>query len=257
MIQPVATIADLGTVLAPHPLFAQRLGAEALLLRELAACVADDPEFQRIVAVFQASSFSWNALVRELLSSPITTNAAPTATAAANGEVVAVSRRDHLCAALDDRLGFADVCGLDAVTKKALSATMPQIVAGLPSDGYGRGATAPVLPNQPTLFYPRGHREHLRGGRGAAHRRGRRQADPGREALVERVARRARSPTSSATVMGLVPSDPRAVPATTLLKGHFTSAMAQGAQRLRRAQVDVRRRVPGALRGFDRDVKEA
>jgi hypothetical protein len=29
--------------------------------------------------------------------------------------------------------------------------------------------------------------------------------------------------------MGLVPSDPRAVPATTLLQGHFTSAMAQGA----------------------------
>ena len=32
-----------------------------------------------------------------------------------------------------------------------------------------------------------------------------------------------------ATIMALVPSDPRAAPATTLLKSHFTSAMQQGA----------------------------
>ena len=32
----------------------------------------------------------------------------------------------------------------------------PEIAAGLPSDGYGRGAAAPVLPNQPTLFFRAG-----------------------------------------------------------------------------------------------------
>ena len=156
VIQPVSTMADLGTVLAQHPLFPSAWAQKLCYYANSTACVADDPEFQRIVAAFQASSFSWNVLVRELLSSPITTNASPTATSTANGEVVAVSRRDHLCAALDNRLGFADVCGLDAVTKKALSATVPQIVSGLPSDGYGRGSTAPVLPNQPTLFFRAG-----------------------------------------------------------------------------------------------------
>src|SRR5262249_5560600 len=121
-----------------------------------APCLSSDPEFQRVVGAFRNSSFSWNVLVTELLASPITTYASLTDTAAANGQVVAVARRDHLCAALDNRLGFADVCGLDAVTKKALQATVPQIVSGLPSDGYGRGSTAPVLPNQPTLFYRAG-----------------------------------------------------------------------------------------------------
>ena len=75
------------------------------------ACDPTDPELQRIVGVFQSSGYSWNALVRELLSSPLTTYATPTTTAATNGEVVAVSRRDHLCAALNARLGFVDVCG--------------------------------------------------------------------------------------------------------------------------------------------------
>jgi hypothetical protein len=51
-------------------------------------------------------------------------------------------RRDHLCASLDNRLGFVDVCGRDAVTRRGLAQTVPQIVSGLPSDGYGRGALA-------------------------------------------------------------------------------------------------------------------
>ena len=53
---------------------------------------------------------------------------------------MAVSRRDHLCAALDARLGTDDVCRLNATGKAARSSTIARIVAGLPSDGYGRGA---------------------------------------------------------------------------------------------------------------------
>ena len=228
VIQPVSTMADLGTVLAQHPLFPSAWAQKLCYYANSEACVANDPEFQRIVAAFQASNFSWNVLVRELLSSPITTNASPTATSTANGEVVAVSRRDHFCASLDNRLGFADVCGLDAVTKKALSATVPQIVSGLPSDGYGRGSTAPVLPNQPTLFF----------------RAGTENICTSVAASIIDVAAAKQVPGvrywSSASpdgaiadfvgnLMGLTPSDPRAAPATTLLKGHFTSAMAQGA----------------------------
>ena len=55
VIQPVSSMADFGNVLATHPLFADRLGAEALLLRQLLALRADDPEFQRIVSLFQTS----------------------------------------------------------------------------------------------------------------------------------------------------------------------------------------------------------
>ena len=145
-----------GRSLAGHPLFAQAWVQKLAYYANSVACDPADPEFQRIVGVFQSSGYSWNTLVAELLSSPLTTYASPTTTAVTNGEVVAVSRRDHLCAALNARLGFIDVCGLDALTKATTLTTIPEIVSGLPSDGYGRGSVAPVLPNQPTLFYRAG-----------------------------------------------------------------------------------------------------
>jgi hypothetical protein len=226
VIKPVSSMADLGNVLATHPLFAGAWAQKLCTYVNSAPCKPDDPEFQRVVGVFTSSSYSWNALVHELLSSPIVTNASETATADAVGEVVAVERRDHLCAALDNRLGFADVCALDATTRR--SGAIPQIVSGLPSDGYGRGSTTPVLPNQPTLFYR-----------------------AGLENICEAVAGQVIDVTSSkqvagvkywsstapdaaiadfvGTVMALVPSDPRAAPATALLTSHFTAAMQQGA----------------------------
>ena len=118
----------------------------------ISPCLATDPEYKRIVDAFKTSNLSWSTFVKELVVSPITTNASVTATTSTNGGVIAVSRRDHLCAALNSRLGLIDICGLSALSKKG-AVTIPEIVAGLPSDGYGRGATIPVLPNQPTLFY--------------------------------------------------------------------------------------------------------
>jgi hypothetical protein len=228
VVQPVGSMADMGQVLAQHPLFPTAWAQKLCTYANSAPCLEGDPEFQRIVAAFQSSGFSWNALVRDLMSSPITTNVSQTATAAANGEVVAVSRRDHLCAALDNRLGFADVCGLDAVTRKQLQATVPQIVSGLPSDGYGRGSTAPVLPNQPTLFFQAGT-ENICAAVAAA------VIDVGAAKQVAGVkywSSAAPDPAIAdfvATLMALVPSDPRAAPAAALLKDHFTGAMAQGA----------------------------
>ena len=119
------------------------------------ACDTTDPEFLRIVKDFQTNSYSWNELIVDILSSPLTTNAKATQTTSQNGATVAVSRRDHLCAALNFRLGFDDICGL-LPTTVPVSPTIVQIVGGLPSDGYGRGAVAPVLPNVPSLFYRSG-----------------------------------------------------------------------------------------------------
>ena len=177
-----------------------------------------------MVGVFKSSNLSWNKLVKELLSSPIVTNASETKTADVNGEVIAVNRRDHLCAALDYRLGFVDICGLDLAGKKALQPTIAEIVGGLPSDGYGRGSPIPVLPNQPTLFYR-----------------------AGLENICEAVANlvidapaipsmpNAKSWTSMksdaaiadfvGTLMALTPSDPRNAQAQAILKAHFTAAM--------------------------------
>jgi len=225
---PVQTMDDLGGVLAGHPLFAGAWVQKLCAYVNSAPCVDTDPEVQRLTTLFTSSGYAWNTLVRELLASPITTGATETQTGDMRGEVIAVARRDHLCAAYDDRFGLTDVCGLDAVTKKQMQATIPQIVAGLPSDGYGRGATMPVLPNQPTLFY-RGGLENVCEGIAAA------LIDVKTANQTAGVTYWSSSDPDTAiadfvgTVMALVPSDPRAAPATSLLQQHFAAAMQQGA----------------------------
>jgi hypothetical protein len=227
VIQPVASMTDFGNVLAAHPLFPSAWVQKLCYYANSSPCAPDDPELQRIVSLFASSGFSWNALVAELFSSPLTTNASPTETTA-NGQVVAVSRRDHLCAALDNRLGFADVCGLAATTKKALMAAVPEIVSGLPSDGYGRGSTIPVLPNQPTLFF-RAATENICEAVAAQ------VIDVAAAKQIAGVTSWSSANPSGAiadfvsTIMGLPPSDPRAAPATSLLQAHFSAAMQQGA----------------------------
>ncbi|HEY6476309.1 MAG TPA: hypothetical protein VI456_06975, partial [Polyangia bacterium] len=228
VVAPVAGMNDLGSTLAAHPFFAGAWVEKLCTYANSAPCDAVDPEFQRLVSLFQSSGYAWNTLVAELFASPLTTNAAPTETTTAHGETVAVSRRDHLCAALDSRLGLSDVCALRATTKKQLMATVPEIVSGLPSDGYGRGSTIPVLPNQPSLFY-RAATENICAAVAAQviDVTAGKQTDGG-------VYWSSKDPDGAiadfvATVMALVPSDPRAAAATTLLQQHFAAAMQQGA----------------------------
>ena len=227
VVTPVATIDDFAATLAAHPAVPAAWAQKLCYWVDSAACAPDDPEFQRVVGVFQSANLSWNALVKALVTSPLVTNTVETRTTATNGEVIAVTRRDHLCAALNDRLGLDDVCGLDVTTKKPQS-TVPQIVSGLPSDGYGRGSPVPVLPNQPTLFYRAGLENiceavagmvidaKANGNQPNAKMWSSSQPDA---AIADFVA----------TVMALTSSDPRAAGATQILKSHFTQAEAQGA----------------------------
>jgi len=172
--KPMSTLDDLGKTfetfdqLAPQPLvasgWAEKLcfyfnSTTPLNPNQQGGCVAGDPVFDAIVKGFQAN-YSWNQLVKAVVVSPLTTYASSTLTATTNGEVVAVSRRDHLCAAWNARLGFDDICNLDPSIPAVLSKNGLATIHGLPSDGYARGAVAPVLPNAPTLFY-RGGLENL------------------------------------------------------------------------------------------------
>jgi hypothetical protein len=174
VIESPKNMYDFGSILATHPLFptawVQKLSyyvnsqpdyVQGSITGDTAPT---DPEFTRIVNAFKDSNYSWDALVQQLLSSPLTTNAVatPTTESAQEGVTVAVSRRDHLCAALNFRLGFTDICGLDAATVIPKGApgeylkTIQTIASGLPSDAYGRGSNVPVLPTQPSLFYRSG-----------------------------------------------------------------------------------------------------
>ena len=226
VVTPVTSVADLGATLAKHPLLPSGWVEKLCYYASSEACQPTDPEFLRIVGVFKSSGYSWSTLVHELMTSPLVTYATPTQTAAQNGEVVAVSRRDALCAALDARLGLSDVCALDAFSGVSGKTTVPEIVSGLPSDGYGRGAVAPVLPNQPTLFYRAGTENIC-------------------EAVSAMVVDAASPPAGSkqwsssspaaaiadfvATLMALTPGDPRSAGAAAVLQSHYSAALESGA----------------------------
>jgi hypothetical protein len=226
--KPVSSIGDLGATLASHPLLPSAWAQKLCYYANSSPCDTTDPEFQRIVGVFESSTFSWNALVRELFASPLTTHATPTQTATVQGEVIAVSRRDHLCAALDARLGFTDVCGLDAATKVEMKTSIPEIVSGLPSDGYGRGAIAPVLPNASTLFFRAGTENICEAVSALV-------IDvPAKQQITGVKQWSSTAPTPAIAdfvqiVMGLVPSDARSAQATQILTSHFSSAVQSGA----------------------------
>ncbi len=223
--QTVGSLDDFANVLAHHPAVPTAWAQKLCTATNSAPCDLNDPEFQRVVAAFGASG-AWSTLVQELLSSPIVTNLAPSRTYASHGEVIAVTRRDHLCAALDARLGLTDVCGLTLLpgVKKPGVGAIPQIVSGMPSDGYGRGSTEPVLPNVPTLFY-----------RAALENVCLQVAAQVIDSQVSPQQPNAKHWTSTqpdaaiadfvTLMVGLAPSDPRSPGVTDLLHTHYTTAL--------------------------------
>ncbi|HTR54650.1 MAG TPA: hypothetical protein VMJ10_28355 [Kofleriaceae bacterium] len=226
VVRQMATLDDFGALLAQHPMVPDAWAQKLCYYVNSAPCSEADPEYQRIVGDF-TNGTSWPQLVLELMTSPITTNATQTVTWQTNGEVVAVSRRDHLCAALNNRLGFVDICQLDASIANRKPSTIAQIVSGLPSDGYGRGAVIPVLPNQPNLFYRAGLETICSN-----------VAQETIDATPDPIQPSAKQWSSSqpqaavddfvAIVMGLPPSDPRASQANAILMDHFNQAVAAG-----------------------------
>ena len=148
------TIFDLADQLAAHPDFAAAWTQKLCTWANSAPCLDTDPEFVRVAGVFGSSNFNWSTLTVELFSSPLVSYAGPTETARQSGQVFSVTRRDHLCAALSNRLAIPDACGLRVGT--TLPRALQLIVAVLPSDQYSRGAEQPVLANDPNLFFRTG-----------------------------------------------------------------------------------------------------
>jgi hypothetical protein len=223
VVQRVASLDDFATTLSSHPLVAPGWTQKLCYYVNSAPCDEGDPEFGRIASLFASSGYSWTALVKALVTSPITTLSASTRTVQEEGETVAVARRNHLCATLGARLGLPDACGLDVLDTSTTAATTAEIVSGLPSDGYGRGAVAPILPNQPTLFFRAGV-ENICGSLAAQVV----DATPGTAPPGARQWSSAQPDAAIADfvhdVMGLPPSDPRAAASQGALKAHFDSA---------------------------------
>ncbi|HEY1956446.1 MAG TPA: hypothetical protein VGH28_12560 [Polyangiaceae bacterium] len=227
-VQNVSSIYDVGKALANHPLLASGWTQKLCYYANAEACVTTDPEFERLAKLFQSSNYSWNALVKAVVTSPITTHAAPTVTATTNGEIVGVSRRDHLCAMWSARLGLANACLLDVSAPSPypnnLSTFPSVIVPGLPSDGYSRGSAVPVQPNDPSVFFTGGI-DNL--------------CDTLAQLLIDDASPPPGAKTWSSAnaaaaipefvtlVMGIEPSDARYATTVQLLTAHETAALAQ------------------------------
>lgn len=224
----VNSIDDFGSTLANHPAMPAAWAQKLCNYVNSAPCATNDPEFKRVVAAFASSNYDWATLVRELLASPMVTNLSQTATNAAQGEVIAVSRRDHLCAALNARLKLDDVCGQTLkLGVKTGAGQVPQIVSGMPSDGYGRGATEPVLPNNPTLFYRAGLENICASVATLLIDAAVKPDQPNATHWVS-TAPDAAIDDFTSLIIGLTPSDPRSAQVKTLLKSHFTEAQKTG-----------------------------
>jgi hypothetical protein len=152
-----SSIFDLASQLAGHPDFAGSWVQKLCTWANSARCDESDGEFQRIAALFADSNYDWKTLELTVFSSPLVTYLLPTKTVSQGGQVYPVSRRDHLCASLSNRLGIPDACGLDVNTVVPQDLKAVQFIAGvLPSDAYSRGAEEPVLANDPNLFFRTG-----------------------------------------------------------------------------------------------------
>jgi hypothetical protein len=122
-----------------------------------APCSESDPEFRRVVTAFENDkSFQYNfsALIKEFFASPLVTGAIATGTyPAANSVPVSISRRDHFCAALSNRLGKPDLCAQSVPRPSSTQTTTATIAQSISSDAFSRGSQIPVTPSDPTLFY--------------------------------------------------------------------------------------------------------
>jgi hypothetical protein len=116
-------------------------------------CSESDSEFRRVVGAFRDTNFNFAVLVKEFFSSPLVTGAVATGTYAAGEVPVSISRRDHLCAALSNRLGKADLCAQAIVLPSNTQTATARIAASVASDGFSRGAQSPVTPMDPNMFY--------------------------------------------------------------------------------------------------------
>ncbi len=240
----MTSVDDLGATLAQHPLFGQAWAEKLCYYANSSACEPSDPEFKRVVGVFTSSGYSWSALVAELLASPLTTNAAPTATRTQTDPGEGSSSpclAATTCAPRSTPARLRRLCGLDAI-----DATPQTHDAGdrrRPPVRRLRPRSAGARPAQPA------RRSSTGPGRRTSARPRRRWSSTCRPRSRRRTSSsgRARSRTAAIAdfvqiVMGLPPSDPRAAPAPGAPAGALHRRHAGRSHGDGGAPVDLRRR---------------
>ncbi len=220
--QGVQTVAQ---TLATHPRFALAWVEKLHFWANTTQAREDDPEVLRIAAAFQASNYDFKTLARELFSSPLITLASVTLTTGENGVILSISRRDQYCAALSNRLGLPDVCGM---TSPNLTSAQNQVASRavlISADTYYRAYALPALPTNPDLFF----RQSVESMCGLIASQ---VVDVTPTVGPSRYVSTTPDPAIAdmvTNVMDLTPSDPRTAPALGILQDNFAASVAGGA----------------------------
>jgi hypothetical protein len=133
--------------------FAAELTQKLCYYANSAPCDPSDPEYRRIALRFQHENYDFRVLIKELFSSPLITGARDTQTFVADQLPISISRRDHFCAALSQRLGKPDLCALTATLPTNAQAATARLAGSVPADAFSRGSEIPITPSDPTLFH--------------------------------------------------------------------------------------------------------
>ena len=143
---------DLGATLAAHPMMPLAWAQKVCAFANSAPCLVSDPELQRIATDF-GKNMSFNRLVLNIFSSPLTTYARATQTTLRDGVTFPVTKIDQLCPLLSQRLGLDDVCGLDPQANPQGDMKAVQTVTSIfPANSFARGTVNTGQANDPTLF---------------------------------------------------------------------------------------------------------
>jgi len=210
----LASFDDFAIALVNHPLYPTAWAQKLCYYANSSGCTETDPEFKRVVQAFVTSKYDFHTLMLELFSSPLVTGQADSKTWRDIGETVSISRQDHFCAALTNRLALpTNLCvGItDNTTKTA-------VANNVPLDGYLRGAEAPALSTAETPFY-RGATESL--------------CAYAASLTVDKAKSRYDSTKKDAgitdmvqNIMGITAADPNSAAVTQLLQDHYAAAIA-------------------------------
>lgn len=145
-------ISSLATTLAEHPEFPAAWAQKLCFYANSEAC-PEGEELDRIVAAFVDENLDFTVLLTELFSSPLVTGSECVAGVDA-GTRATIARRSQFCEQLSNRLGFDDICGLDALQRDAtnLQNDVRDAVASVPDDTYSRAVVDPVMISETGMF---------------------------------------------------------------------------------------------------------
>jgi hypothetical protein len=199
--------------------FALAMTQKLCFFANSAQCEETDPAMRQIAADFQNANYDFKTLVRELLSSPLVTASADTATFDEDGITISITRRDQLCAALANRLAKPDICSTAVPSPPAAASAMNLSAGAISADGFSRGTPFPVTPSDPNLFY-RASSELLCEAVAA------KVVDATSGTVYTSANYQTAIPDIVAKVMGMPSTDPHYAAAVSALQSHYSAALA-------------------------------